>query len=600
MSADVAPEFLPDPRLTLPEVLERRAAVAPDEPALYDVALDGAVPVRRPVSVRELLDQARAITDVLAGAGLFRGDRVVLAVARPSRFAAAFLGTTRLGAVAVPIPPADGLELSRVIAERMRAVLTDCAPRAILADSARALAIARSIAPKILAIDVSAMDTAATLETSSRPMPALEDVAFLQYTSGSTGQPRGVVVRHANLLDNLRGIATAARFGPSDRCVSWLPLFHDMGLIGGLLLGLYVGTPPHLMEPRTFLFRPVAWLDAMSRFRATFTVAPNFAYALAATRVPEAALRALDLSSVRLFFDGAEPIDHASIDAFVERFASAGVRASAMYPVYGLAEATLAASFPEPGTGARFDHVDRAELAARGVALPIARSHPSALAVVCLGRALPGHRLSIAPAGGEGELPERTIGEIVLEGPSVSSGYHGDPEARKALRTGDLGYLADGELYVVDRLKDLVIVGGRNYTPSDIERAIAPIRGLVPGALAAFGVRGESGTEALCIVAAIHPTTWRSSATLKREIARAVHERIGLAPARICLVGPGAVPRTSSGKVRRAACRIALESGQMRETEGILARALMKLERWRRRIGAALATPRTAALPTER
>jgi acyl-CoA synthetase (AMP-forming)/AMP-acid ligase II len=558
------------------------------------VALEGAVPERRATTFGELNERAISLARLLLGEGVSPGDRVVLAIARPSRFAAAFVGVTRIGAVAVPIPPADGLELSRTIEDRTRGVLTDCAPRAILADSPRALAIARTLAPKIVAIDVSAIDTAATrsaVGTSDvdRRMPSLEDVAFLQYTSGSTGKPRGVVVRHANLVDNLRGIATAAAFGPSDRCVSWLPLFHDMGLIGGLLLGLYVGTAPHLMEPRTFLLRPVAWLDAMSKFRATFTVAPNFAYSLVATRVPDSALRNLDLSSVRLFFDGAEPIDRASIDAFVSRFASAGVRASAMYPVYGLAEATLAASFPAPGSGARFDHVDRGVLASHRAAVKVASDAPTALAVACLGRALPGHRVTIEEPEGDTVLPERTIGEVVVRGPSISSGYYGEACDRTALRTGDLGYLADGELYVVDRLKDLVIVAGRNYAPSDVERAAASVRGLVPGAIAAFGVRGADGTEALCIVAAIHPTTWRASDVMKAEIAAAVHERVGLCPSRICLVSPGDVRRTSSGKVRRAACRVALESGELRDAEGVLARAAMKLERWRRRIGAALA-----------
>lgn len=599
MSADAA-SFLPDPTLTLASVVEQRALATPDAPALYDVVLEGAVPERHATSFAALHARARSIARLLANEGVAKGDRVVLAIARPSRFAAGFVGAIRLGAIAVPIPPADGLELSRAIEDRMRAVLGDCAPRAILADSPKALAIARAIAPRIVAIDVSAIDVAGATSPHERAVPSLSDVAFLQYTSGSTGQPRGVVVRHENLVDNLRGIATAARFGPDDRCVSWLPLFHDMGLIGGMLLGLYLGTAPHLMEPRTFLLRPVSWLDAMSRFRATFTVAPNFAYSLVATRVPAAALRGLDLSSVRLFFDGAEPIDRASIDGFVERFRSVGVKASAMYPVYGLAEATLAASFPTPGEGARFDHVDRSALASRRVAERVASSEESALAVACLGRPLPGHRVSIALPGSDVELGEREIGEVVVEGPSISRGYFGQPETGSALRTGDLGYLADGELYVVDRLKDLVIIGGRNYTPSDIERAASDVRGLVPGALAAFGLRGTDGTEALCIVAAIHPTTWRTSEVLKAEIGRAIHERVGLRPARICLVSPGDVPRTSSGKVRRAACRTAVEKGQLEEAEGLLARAAIKLERWRRRIGAALATPRALAPRTER
>ncbi len=581
--------FLPDPLSTLVDVIDRRVALTPREAALHDVVLAGAVPEARALSFAALATRSSAIAAALTNAGVGPGDRVVLAIARPSRFATAFLGILRIGAIAVPIPPADGLELPRAIAERMRAVLDDAAPRAFLCDSSRSLAIARSVAGGITAIDISTLELRLAMDAPRMRTPSLEDVAFLQYTSGSTGQPRGVVVKHAALIDNLRGITSAARFGPEDRCVSWLPLFHDMGLVGALLLGLYLGSDPHLLEPRTFLLRPVAWLDAMSRFGATFTVAPNFAYALAAERIPKAALAKLDLSRVRLFFDGAEPIDRATIDAFVARLGPCGVRAEAMYPVYGLAEATLAATFPEPGTGARFDAIDREALADERRAVSVPASTKGALFVACLGRSMPGHTVTIAEPGSERTLGEREVGEIVLAGPSISPRYHGERSERRALRTGDLGYLADGQLYVVDRLKDLVIVGGRNYAPSDVERAAASVEGLVPGGIAAFGVRTSAGTESLVVVAAIHPATWRTGESLRAEVALAVHQRVGLRPSRVYLVGPGDLPRTSSGKVRRAACKRSVEENHLPEVDGLLSRAGLKLARLRRRIGAALA-----------
>lgn len=582
--------FLPDAHSTLVDVVDRRVALTPRRPALHDVVLAGSSPEARAFSFAALGTQSSAIAAALASAGVEHGDRVVVAIARPSRFAAAFLGILRIGAIAVPIPPADGLELPRSIAERMRAVLDDAAPRAFLCDSARSLAIARSVSGGITAIDVSTTELRLAMEAPRGRSPSLEDVAFLQYTSGSTGQPRGVVVKHAALIDNLRAITTMARFGPEDRCVSWLPLFHDMGLIGALLLGLYLGSDPHLLEPRTFLTRPVAWLEAMSRFGGTFTVAPNFAYALAAERIPTAALAKIDLSKMRLFFDGAEPIDRKTLDAFVARLAPCGVRAEAMYPVYGLAEATLAATFPEPGTGARFDTIDREMLADERRAVAVAESTPDALFVACLGRAMPGHTVSIVEPGSERKLGEREVGEIVLAGPSISPRYHGEDGERAALRTGDLGYLAGGELYVVDRLKDLVIVGGRNYAPSDVERAASGVDGLVPGGLAAFGVSTSAGTESLVVVAAIHPATWRTGESLRAEVALAIHQRVGLRPSRVYLVGPGDLPRTSSGKVRRAACKRSVLENCLPEAEGLFSRARLKLARMRRRIGAAFAT----------
>ena len=581
--------FLPDPLATLVEVIERRAALTPRASALHDVALTGSTPTARALSFSSLATRSASVAAALARAGVKPGDRVVLAIGRPSRFAEAFVGVLRMGAVAVPIPPADGLELPRAIAERMRAVIEDASPTAFLCDSSRSLAIAKSVSGGIIAIDVTAL--APSMAPRPTSTPSLEDVAFLQYTSGSTGQPRGVVVTHGALVDNLRCITAAACFTPEDRCVSWLPLFHDMGLVGALLLGLYLGSDPHLLEPRTFLMRPIVWLEAMSRFAGTFTVAPNFAYALAAERVSAAQSKDLDLTRMRLFFDGAEPVDPKTIDAFVTRFAPHGVRADAMYPVYGMAEATLAASFPVPGTGARFDRIDRHVLAADRRAVPTTAA--DAVHVVSLGKAMPGHTITILEPAGDRALREREVGEIVIRGPSISPRYHGERTSRAMLRTGDLGYLADGELYVVDRLKDLVIVGGRNYAPSDIERAAAAVEGLVPGGMAAFGSRAPtgtaSGTESLVIVAAIHPTSWRTSEAIKTDVAAAVHAHVGLRPARVVLVGPGELPRTSSGKVRRAACKRAFEENRLSEAEGLFARASLKLARMRRRIGAALA-----------
>ncbi len=295
------------------------------------------------------------------------------------------------------------------------------------------------------------------------------ETAFIQYTSGSTAAPKGVIVTHGNLVANMRASAEVAGLGPADRSVSWLPLYHDMGLIGGMLLGVYLGAGTFVMRSRSFLGRPDSWLRAISRFKATFACAPNFAYNMLARRLSERALAGLDLSSWRLAFNGAEPIDRVTVNEFARRLAPAGLPLESMYPVYGMAECTLAISLPTPGAPVRLDFVDRALLSSTGRASQTSPDSPSAACFTGVGRALPAHRVRIVEPGSRTELPERHLGEIVVSGPSVTPGYFRNDgrcaPSREELQTGDLGYVADGELYVVDRIKDILILGGRKCRP---------------------------------------------------------------------------------------------------------------------------------------
>ncbi len=581
-------DFLPDERLTLLEAIALHREAAPDRTAMTAVRRVGTTLAEHPLTFTELDGRARRAAAHLERGGVGRGDRVVLAVQRPERFLAYFLGASGLGAIPVPLPPLLGHEMPRVFEERLRSVASDCQPTLAVVDAPRAMEAVDG-ALGIPGIDATADDDAGESASFAwRADPA--DIAFLQYTSGSTGRPKGVIVTHGNLTANFRAIAGGAKFGPDERCVSWLPLFHDMGIVGGLLLGLYMRTESFILEPEHFMLRPVAWLEAMTKYRATFTVAPNFAYSLVARRLSDRALAGVDLASLRLAFDGAEPIDRPTVEGFVRRMSAYGFHAESFYPVYGLAECTLAAAFPAPGSGARFRRVDRDRLAEEGVA----EAHDGGEAChVSVGRAVPGMALSIVAPGTETPLPDGAVGEVVVSGASVSRGYWGQPPRESSLlRTGDLGYLVDGELYLVDRIKDLIIIGGRNLAPSDVEQSIAGIAGLTRGAIAAFGVPGDDGTDVLCIVAALHPKSLRPVAQIIDEARKTITRAFGIAPRDVCLVASGSMPKTSSGKVRRRTCRDMYLAGELQVVDGIGARVGMQLNHMKRQVGGYLALRR--------
>lgn len=574
---------------TFPQALARHAVEAPAEVAFTVTRPKGRDLLQRSWTFAELRERARRAASHLRGAGVGAGDRVILSIGSVDQFFFWFLAAQGIGAIPVPLPSLAEYEVPAAFRDRVRAVAGNCDPQALVVDASRAWgAVADDIRTRMTVLDSSAIDLAAE-------PPALDlgrfceriapdAVAFLQYTSGSTGSPKGVIVTHRNLIANLTAIREAAGMTAEDRSFSWLPVYHDMGLIGGILLGVWMRTATYVMAPRGFVLRPDAWLRAIDRFRATYTVAPNFAYSLVAKRLPESMLAGLDLSSLRLAFDGAEPIDRETAQAFSARFAAYGLRPNVFYPVYGLAEHTLAAAFPAPGEPTRFDVVDRDRLGGDGIAEPTTDPDRAA-AFVSVGRALPGHAVRIVAPDSEEELPERTVGEIVLEGPSASPGYWGQlRHAPDRVRTGDLGYRADGALYVVDRIKDLIIVGGRNLAPTDVERACGDVEGLVAGGAVAFGVRGEDGTEDVVIVATLHPGTWRASDEIRREVAVRVQERFGVSPREVVLVGPGEVPKTSSGKVRREATRRLWHAGSLRRVEGLIPRAAAKARRLGRRI----------------
>jgi acyl-CoA synthetase (AMP-forming)/AMP-acid ligase II len=403
-----------------------------------------------------------------------------------------------------------------------------------------------------------------------------DDLALVQFSSGSTGTPRGVMLTHRNLLENVLSVLSTIRPTAHDVGCSWLPLYHDMGLIGGLMMPLCGSVTMILLSPQSFLFDPKRWLWAIHNYRATIATAPNFAYQLLASRLSDVELEGLDLSCWRLALSGAEPVVPSTLAAFAERFAPYAFRQEALTPVYGLAEVGLAAVFPLLGRGPCYDVIDPAVLAAEGVALRVeaspAEAGEMATRLASVGHPLPG--FSFRVVGQQGDvLADRHVGEIQLAGPSVMRGYLKNPAATAEamddawLRTGDLGYVADGELYIVGRIKDVIIKGGKKYVPQDLELATEHVAGIRKGCVVAFGVPDpETGTEAIVVVA----ETRRSEAeheSIAKQIMTAVQLAMGIHPDHIRLMPPGTIPKTSSGKLQRSRSREFWLSGNWQPPE---------------------------------
>jgi fatty-acyl-CoA synthase len=449
---------------------------------------------------------------------------------------------------------------------------------ALRAAGARAVVTTSTLAPLFQALSGGCPDLRLVISCSQLDAPPREPtmrvspdaVAFVQFTSGSTSTPKGVALTHRSLGANIAAINGPAGLdvGPHDSGLSWLPLYHDMGLVGMALGSIYAARTTVLLPTQLFVKRPAAWLRAIARHRSTISFAPNFAYDLCVRRVKERDLEGLDLSCWRIAGCGAEPIHAPTLAAFAEKLAPAGFRASSFLPCYGLAEHVLAAAFPPRDREPRVEVLDAAELTERRLARPIAANEPGAhsAAVVSCGAPLPGHQLRIAGEGGR-EVPERHVGEIRLSGPSVMLGYYND-EALTAdaiedgwLRTGDLGYLADGELFVCGRVKDLIIVNGRKYHPQDLEWGVDDLPGLRPGRVVAFGLSRPGGPDRVAIVA--EPSGRVPARTVVEAIRRRVGDLCGLYVDEVVLVPGGTIGRTTSGKVQRAATKARYERGEL-------------------------------------
>ena len=444
----------------------------------------------------------------------------------------------------------------------------------------RAEAVARLLKPRVPSLSgvvdaeklIEAADKAPPLPpgalsphlTGSRARKA-SDIALLQYTSGSTGDPKGVVLTHENLLSNIRAIVEVVQVGPDDLVVSWLPLYHDMGLIGAWFTPLLCGLPVVIMSPLAFLTRPERWLKAFHKHRGTLAAAPNFAYELCVRKIADKDIEGLDLSSWRAALNGAEPVNPETLTRFAERFERYGFRREAQLPVYGLAEASLAVTVPPLNRGPLIDRVEREAFTAEGRAIP-APDDSTAIAFVSSGKPLPRHEVRLVDASGN-EVPDRTEGFLWFRGPSATSGYYRNAEATKNLLpvgpasregeydwvdSGDRAYRADGEIYVTGRVKDIIIKGGRNLYPHEVEELAARANGIRKGCTVAFGTKDEAtGTEKLIVVAESRERQPSQRAMIAAAVTEQVAQGLGLPPDRVELIPPGSIPKTSSGKLRR-------------------------------------------------
>jgi fatty-acyl-CoA synthase len=485
----------------------------------------------------------------LQGMGLVKGDRLALVISEPEDFVVTFLAALRVGIVPVPVSPYLYPTSLEVYCRQTARVLANARARAIVGSSGNLINILHSVA-RAGSIRVKSVSE---LHADGEPeYPEIEphDLAFLQYTSGSTSDPRGVMVTYSSLFANVTALFTFLRIDPNrDICVTWLPLHHDMGLVGFVLVPLFFGMPVVFIPTTRFVRNPSVWLNTIDRHRATISFAPSFAFGLAARRVPLAELKSWNLSCVRILGCGAEPVNPAIMREFVGKFAPCKLDPNVILPSYGLAEATLAVTMKPLGEPMQTWSVDRPVFEKKGAAREAAKGHPAVEHVAC-GTPLPGFKLQITTKTGA-VLPERTQGEIRISGPSIAAGYFRNAKAWRRvyrngwLRTGDLGYVSDDRLYVTGRTKDLIILNGRNLHPQEIEWAAAEVKGV--RAVAAFSRPGEQGEE-LVVVVESHVNNFEG---LRVEIEEAIQRVILTKPADVVFVEPRSLSKTSSGKLKR-------------------------------------------------
>jgi len=528
----------------------------------------------------ELYAAAQRCAAELARRGVPAGGRVALMLPTSRAFFVSYAGILLAGAIPVPIYPPFRADRIEEYASRQSAILRN-AGVCLLLTFRQAEAVARLLKPRVHSLAevadaeklIDAADKAPPPSPGALPLHLTgsrarkgNDIALLQYTSGSTGDPKGVVLTHANLLANIRAIGEVVELGPGDVGVSWLPLYHDMGLIGAWLTPLHFGLPLAVMSPLAFLRRPERWLRAFQKYGGTVSAAPNFAYELCVRKIADKDIQGLDLSSWRAALNGAEPVNPDTLNRFAERFARYGFRREAQLPVYGLAEASLAVTVPPLNRGALIDRIERETFTAQGRAVAARADDASAISFVSSGKPIPRHEVRIVDSGGQ-EVRDRTEGFLWFRGASATSGYYQNAAATEQLlpmgpaasdgefawvNSGDRAYRADGEIYVTGRVKDIIIKSGRNLYPHEVEELAARAEGIRKGCIVAFGQKDEaSGTEKLIVVAETREREAARRAAIVAAVTEQVSQGLGLPPDRVELIPPGSIPKTSSGKLRR-------------------------------------------------
>ncbi len=540
----------------------------------------------------ELYAASQRCAAELARRGVPAGGRVALMLPTSRAFFVSYAGILLAGAIPVPIYPPFRADRIEEYAARQSSILNN-AEVDMLLTFRRAESVAHLLKPRVRSLRA-VEDAERFLDAADKaPPPAPgalpahltgnrarreSDIALLQYTSGSTGDPKGVMLTHANLLANMRAIGNAVQMGPGDVGVSWLPLYHDMGLIGAWLTLVHFGVPLAVMSPLAFLTRPERWLWAFHKHRGTIAAAPNFAYELCVRKIADKDIEGLDLSSWRVAMNGAEPVNPETMDRFAARFARYGFRPESQLPVYGLAESSLAVTVPPLNRLPLIDRVEREIFTSQGRAEPATQSDTHAISFVSSGTSLPLHEVRIVDAQGN-ELPDRSEGFLWFRGPSATLGYYRNSAATEKLfpmgvakdaadfawvDSGDRAYRANGEIFVTGRVKDIIIKGGRNLYPHEIEELAARVEGIRKGCIVAFGIKdAKSGTEKLMVVAEVRERDAARLAALASAITDQVSQGLGIPPDRVELLPPGSIPKTSSGKLRREETRRLFLEGRL-------------------------------------
>ena len=563
----VAPTTAPAAAQTLIEVLRWHAERTPERTHVFLREDDGH---ERAITYRALADQAGRVAAGLRAQGVGPGERVAIMLRTEADFFFAFFGALLAGGVPVPIYPPFRADRIEEYARRQVGILRNAQARLLVTfdEAERVAELLRVRVPSVAAV-TSVTRLAGANDGPLSPPVGSDSAALIQYTSGSTGKPKGVLLTHANLLANIRGIGHAIAIGTRDVGVSWLPLYHDMGLIGAWLGAAYFGVPIAILSPLAFLSRPARWLRAIHAHRGTVSPAPNFAFDLCVRKIRDDELTGVDLSCWRLALNGSEAVSPDTIDRFTRRFAPYGFRPEAMCPVYGLAESAVALTVPPIPRLPRIDAVDRDAFARARDARPAATDAATPLRFVSCGRPLLGHEIRVVDAGGR-VLGERLEGRIEFRGPSVTSGYFRNPELTHTvlhdgwMDSGDLGYVADDEIFVTGRRKDIIIKAGRNLYPQEVEELVGEVPGIRKGCVAVFGIQDPAiGTERLIVVAESREQASAGRAALQAAARERVMTALGIPADVVLICPPGSVLKTSSGKIRRGATRDAYLRGDL-------------------------------------
>jgi fatty-acyl-CoA synthase len=557
----------PTSAASLVEVLRRHVEVEPDRVHIHLLEEDWG----QDITYRQLLASATKVAAGLRAAGLKRDDCVAIMLPTCAEFFQAFFGVVLAGGIAVPIyPPARPDKIEEYV-RRQVAILRNAEVRFLIGfDRVKAVS-------KIMRVSIPSLIDATTVEALREAGEAAPKVivdpaetAFIQYTSGSTGDPKGVVLKHSNILANVQGIGHSVQVRPTDIGASWLPLYHDMGLIGSWLFCLFYAVPITILSPIAFLTRPERWLWALSDSGATLCPAPNFAYELCARKIPDSALEGLDLNPWRVAINAGEAVHPETLERFAERFKPYGFHAESYVPCYGLAESTVALAFPPVNRLPVIDTIQREPFETEGRAVEAEAGDANVIRFVSNGRPMPGHEIRIVDEQGN-PVGERQQGRVFFRGPSKTSGYFRNPKATAAITTedgwmdsGDLAYWANGEIHVTGRLKDCIIKSGRNIIPQEVEAAAAEVTGVRRGCIAAFGTVDEaSGTERLVVAAETRTSRADEMERIEAAVIEKIDSMLGMPPDHVILVRPHAIPKTSSGKIRRNETRRLYLEGQL-------------------------------------